>query len=258
MFPIFSACIKKNGHHPGGGDTRVEEITLLLRQVITERREEHVLVGGRRTTHTLPRHALHVRVLRSELDSASIAVVHLVPETARPFEHGAGVHRARCCRTWRKSSCAGYDFREATGCGQRLHSITNQLACRIQIRDAARVFFASVEVDVPLLGVEFQRRQTLVAADQGWGSIRMHRYIRQAGCSVAANSVSTQEVQSEIHNLVTGEAGIRTNSATGYVAVESPCRGWRSERRTRIHAVTLVGDDAEHFIVTESGFRKQP
>jgi hypothetical protein len=85
-FQIFSACKKKNGHHPGGDDARIEEKQLCLRQVIAERRQEHVLVGIGRTTHTLPSIPSNVGVLRSELDSAAIPVIYLVPESARALE----------------------------------------------------------------------------------------------------------------------------------------------------------------------------
>lgn len=65
-FSIYSAA-NENGHRPGGDDARVEEEQLRLRQVITERRQEHVLVRARRSTNTLPGHALQISVLTTEL-----------------------------------------------------------------------------------------------------------------------------------------------------------------------------------------------
>src|SRR5579883_313119 len=87
-----SVSIKKA---PSGGDGALlsEEAGCQLGKVVAEGSPEHVVVRIRRTTDSIPSITAEVGVLRTELDTAFVSVVQLVPEARHAFEHAA---RGRC------------------------------------------------------------------------------------------------------------------------------------------------------------------
>ncbi len=63
--------------------------------------------------------------------------------------------------------------------------------------------------------MEFQGPERLVAADQRQGAVRAGCGIREASSAVAANTVTTEEVQADVNMLAMRDAAICANAAAG-------------------------------------------
>ncbi len=108
--------------------------------------------------------------------------------------------------------------------------------------------------------MKFKRGQTLIAAQRCQRSIRFHRGIRQARRAVPAYTVPIKGVKAEFHMLGHGDAAVRSHSAAILRRVIGSLRGsgaGQAQNRfhARIDAVAESTEDAEDFVVAESGFK---
>src|ERR1700733_12744056 len=140
-----------------------------LRQVITERGEDHAVESFRRDSglsfssrsNSRPGLAGHVGILRTPLQPALGAAIEAVPEARRTLDERSRIGRA-VGKTAGKESATDTrrGFGVAAGVGEQRRPITYILIGeRIEIGRAAGVLGAGVEVDINLGPVPLQRRE---------------------------------------------------------------------------------------------------
>ena len=159
--------------------------TFWLRQVVTERRHNHVVESLRRHTDSFdkarPRPGLtpDVGVLCAELEAAPGPVVKAIPEAARVLGESPGVGCAVGERGWSEAGVyCRRQLRVATEIVEQRRSITDFLAdYGIEIRSARSILDSAISVQIEFLDVPLEGSQTLEAPDRGNRSIRMDRNI---------------------------------------------------------------------------------
>ncbi len=220
----------------------------LLREVVTEAGEDHVVVGLRGSTDTSPGITLEIAVLHSVLEAAVFGVVvKAIDKLAGEFGDCAGCAQAvcRCTRAVRRvTGNADAAKTGGWGCGKGLDAatsvgagdgrITNHFAgirtyCA-QVGSTLRVFRTVVDVEIEfLLRVKFERTKELVVLDGLERSIGMRSDVRQGRGAVAAYAGAAEEVEAKVRIVRDGRAGVGEEAATDLGVVGSTHGGWDGE-----------------------------
>ena len=146
----------------------LEPSACALRQVITERSEDHGVQSMWLATSTGPSISIDVRELRTPLDPALRPVVGAHPESHCALDQGTSICSAGTESAGENTGAIrGQSLAKAAGVAEMGRSVTDVLlGDRVEIPSAAGVFNPGIQVDVDLRTVPFERAKTLVAADQ--------------------------------------------------------------------------------------------
>src|SRR5580704_15875852 len=186
------------GKSKSAGRVPPSRASFVLRQVIAERREDHVVdsVWSRGDTLTTrcprPSVAGNIGVLCSPLHAALFSVVEAIPESHRAFDNDPGIacavgqgarnkpDRPEDCRRIGRVAWSSYGQRfnrtpiisECGGSVSRCASFPGNQVGKA-VGSAAGVFPASVKVDIQLRrGVQFECAQCLIISQQCESAVR--------------------------------------------------------------------------------------
>src|ERR1035438_3762404 len=132
------------------------------------------------------------------------------------------------------------------------------------------IFSSTVQVNVELLTVPFQRSQALIRADQVEPPVNIDSRVGQAASSVSADATACQAVKPEIQVFiakrpsdvgtrpasvsrnVSGSDGVRTGNRAAAAQ-----RGRGCDLAAREHPVAEAAVNAEHFIMAEARLKRR-
>src|SRR6202162_3748845 len=181
-----------------------------LRQIVTERGVNHVVHSTRRYANSRckagsrPCVARHVGVLPSILEPALGTRVQAIPEANRTLHQDSRIGGATR-KASRKESATHHwrSFREATFVGEEGGAVADKLILyRIVTGCPSSIFSSTVQVNVELLAVPFNRSQALIRTDQIEPPVSIDSRVGQAASSVPADAASRQAVKPEIEMFI--------------------------------------------------------
>src|SRR5271165_183050 len=227
-----------------------------LRQVITERGEDHVVDSFRgpayscRDAFTRPGLTSDVGVLRTELEPAPRPAVEAVPEAGgtlddstcigRAIGEAAGVETsAAVSSVWRRLSVA-------TGVVERGRAVSNRLARdRIKAHRPAAVLGSGVGEEREFLPAPLEGAQTHQIPDQMNRTVSVDRSIRDASGAVTSDSAAAEtfQTENEMRGKLPACAGADAPAVSGSVV--------GSHGRGHADGLSTAGGGCGHFAAGE-------
>src|ERR1700732_298582 len=246
----FQKCAPENQKAREG--RTLPALLFVLRQVIAERREDHIVdsVWSRGDTFSAggspPSIAGNIGILCSPLHTALFSVVEAIPESHGAFDDDPGIACAVSQRARNKPdgpedrrgigrvAWSGYGQRFSrtaiiSECGRSVSGRASFPGNQVgkAVGSAAGILSASVEVNIQLWrGVQFECAQCLIVSQQCESAVRANGRIHQLSGAVAADPASTKEMDANLNLLAEQRhASIGTNATTGSSIIEGAGSG---------------------------------
>src|SRR5580698_2459226 len=198
---------------------RPRKARVRLRQVITERREDHVVDSVGLATYAGPGIASEVGVVGAEPEAAFRAVVELVPKSGRSFGQDPSISGAISESAGSESTGTRTDFGPATGIAECRSAVANhgtsaRLGQRIEAGRTAGILDTAVPEEVELLGyVNLKRGQAHEILDEMQSAISVDGSVWEAAGTVASHTAAAETFEANYELLCDIEASTGADSA---------------------------------------------